>query len=50
MKTVDICFCRVLKLRMREYGGNIHFIRLEAQTLTFETGLLLGQVAGTRNL
>jgi len=28
---------------MREYGGNINFIRLEAQTLTFETGLLLGQ-------
>jgi len=30
---------------MREYGGNIHFIRLEAQALTFENGLLLGQEA-----
>jgi len=30
---------------MREYGGNIHFIRLEAQTLTFETGLVVGQEA-----
>jgi len=30
---------------MREYGGNIHFIRLEAQTLTFETRLPLGQEA-----
>jgi len=30
---------------MREYGGNIHFISLEAQTLTFETGLVVGQEA-----
>jgi len=30
---------------MRKYGGNIYFIRLEAQTLTSETGLLLGQEA-----
>jgi len=30
---------------MHEYGGNIHFIRLEAQVLTFETGLLLGKVS-----
>jgi len=27
---------------MREFGGNIHFTCLEAQTLTFETGLILG--------
>jgi len=30
---------------MRECGSNIHFICLEAQILTFETGLLLGQEA-----
>jgi len=28
---------------MRAYGCNIHFMCHEPQTLTFETGLLLGQ-------
>ena len=32
---------------MRENVGNIHFIRLEVQELTFETGLLLGQEASS---